>query len=216
MSSPKANVTVQAFLNGVQMAQGVTDANGVCLFSNLPVGNYTIKVVTADGYAVDEGNVENGIVDANAGNNVIDQVDLGNGVQWARAQGVDVAKGATARVDMVIAQAINLSLVITFHPGHPTQYKLKLVSYSVLTENVSVTLNHSVRRDDGDGNLSLISAGYGSLFTIPIGAFKSNELTFTDIDAGNPIQLNDFLDVSVGTKSPGKVVVSFGDTSFIW
>lgn len=217
MSSPKANVQVIAYLNGVQMATGVTDANGICLFQNLPVGNYTVKVVTADGYAVDEGNVENGIVDANAGNNSIDQVDLGNGVQWARAQGVDVAKGATARVDMVIAQAINLSMVLTFDPGTPTQYKVKFVSYSILTENVTFNLNHSVKRDDGDGNLSFVGAGYGSAFAIASGSFESNEITIdSGIDPGNPIQPGDFLDVAITAKSPGKVVISFGNTTFSW
>lgn len=202
MSTPKSGITVKAFKNGVEMGTAVTDVNGEAKFVGLPVGVYAFRVSSPDGYAVDEGNVENAIVDANAANN-----SFAHEGAYDYLMGVDVAKNTLVTGKIVIAQAIYAKLNLEWISG--TSYKLTLSTTVIAPEQVVLNLAHKVARYFNGEFVKYVSADYNSVLTIPVGSMISNTITInTGIDPIDPIQIADKLEWEVTNKNPGRTVVT--------
>lgn len=139
----------------------ITDVSGNVSFPNIPVDNYSVNVILPSNDVFAPTDVENAIVDSNAGNNVLSALPY---------TGVDVVVGTTSNVVIVIENLPPVRITIGYVNLTTASVKATLLSGVNGTTNKDIIVN--IQRTGG-------AATSNVTVTIPPSVAVSNEANFT-------------------------------------
>ena len=221
MTTPRENVTVilQKSVSGqlVEVARGTTGVDGKYRFENVPVGTYSVKIETPDGYIVDMASEETVIVDSNPANN--DIMHVYDGVNsYGFAVGVDVNHATISKVDAFIMQGIVADMIVEYVSSTSLTFYLEIAA--PFSSELSATVNWNLKRDDGDGTLVFrASGGTGVSLIIPVGDTQSNHVVINSgFDNGIALGISaapipgDIFEYAFTTQSPSLLINSDSKT----